>query len=111
MATVVNVCAGANRAVYYPDAIYYYRMREKSLLHGTVTLERFNEDLRGSEIMKQQLSEHAPNRKQEIERLKMFYDIGCYINFVKSKKNKDEGRNPEQKRKRIIPHLFARLTF
>ncbi|GHV18516.1 glycosyl transferase family 2 [Clostridia bacterium] len=90
MATVVDVCAGAARAVYCADAVYYYRLRDKSLLHGTVTLERFYEDLQGSEIMRRKLLERAPEKEGAVELLKFFYDVGCYVNYVRSTKHTNE---------------------
>lgn len=86
MSTVPGVCARARKAVYNPLAIYFYRQREKSLLHGTVTEKRFHEDLRGSEIMRQQLLAYAPDKEIGIDLLKFYYDMSCYKQFVNSAK-------------------------
>jgi len=104
MANVVNVCASANRAVYIPEADYFYRLRKKSLLHRTVTRERFYEDLRGSEIMRKQLIERAPEKTGEINKLKFYYDISCYINYIRSAKRTDEAT----KRKGSLLYRHAR---
>jgi glycosyltransferase involved in cell wall biosynthesis len=106
MATVVNVCAGAERAVYCPDAIYYYRIREKSLLHGTVTAERFAEDLQGSEIMKNHLLERAPMEEDKIKRLKFFYDMGCAINFIKTTLKAKNPGNEKTGKSSVLFSLF-----
>jgi len=90
LAIIPGICAKANRAIYTPDAVYYYRLREKSLLHGMVTHERLHEDLQGSEIMRQQLLSQAPEMEGKINLLKTNYDFGCCLSFIRSKKNTKE---------------------
>ena len=87
MMTVPRVIASARSAVYVSEAIYYWRQRKKSLLHGTVTKERYEKDLKASEIMCQQLCEIIPDRKKAVYELKLLYDFGCYSNFRESTKN------------------------
>jgi len=84
MMTVPRIIASARSAVYVPEAVYYWRQRTKSLLHGTVTQERYDKDLRASEIMCQQLCEIMPDKKNDIYRLKLVYDSCCYANFRQS---------------------------
>lgn len=87
MMTVPRVIASAQSAVYVSEAIYYWRQRKKSLLHGTVTQERYENDLKASKIMCQQLREIVPNREYDLFFLKLQYDLCCYSNFRNSNKN------------------------
>lgn len=87
MMTVPRIIASAHSAVYVSEATYYWRQRKKSLLHGTVTQERYEKDLKASGIMCQQLSEVIPGRKSDIYALKLQYDLCCYFNFRSSNKN------------------------
>lgn len=84
MMTVPPVIARAKSAVYVPDAVYSWRQRRKSLLHGTVTEERFERDLLASSEMVQQLTELHPTRREKIELLRFSYDVGCLANFLMS---------------------------
>lgn len=84
MMTIPQVIIKAKSAVSVPTAIYFYRQREQSLLHGTVTRERFHKDVIASGIMREQLSEVAPDRALDFNMLKLQYDIGCCANYVKS---------------------------
>lgn len=82
MSVVVNVVAHSNVAVYVPNAVYYYRNRNTSLLHSGITIDRLKQDLRGSETMRKQLEEFAPEYEREVEELKLYYDFGCVSNYV-----------------------------
>ena len=85
-ATVLSVCQRAKRVVYVPDAVYYHRVREGSLMNGTVTLERYHELRRGTEIMRQQFLKQAPEKESKINAMKSMYDllgIACYLNSSK----------------------------
>lgn len=84
MMTVPQVIIKAQCAVYVPTAIYFYRQRERSLLHGTVTKERFQKDVVASGKMREQLCEVAPDKATDFSILKLQYDIGCCANYVKS---------------------------
>lgn len=87
MMTVPAVIIKASGAGNVPDAVYYYRQREKSLLHGTVTKERYEKDLAASQEMVRQLTEYAPQYKQKFKRLKFQYDFGCYMAYIDSNPN------------------------
>jgi hypothetical protein len=82
MSVVVNVVAHSDVVVYVPDAVYYYRNRNTSLLHSGITIDRLKEDLRGSETMRNQLVDFAPEYEKQVERLKLHYDFGCVSNYV-----------------------------
>lgn len=84
MMTVPPVIVRAKAAVYSPKARYFYRQRKRSLLNGTVTRDRTIKDFRASGIMVDRLTEHCPERKQDFERLRFQYDIGCFVSFIKS---------------------------
>lgn len=92
MAITLDIITNANRAVYVPEAIYYWRQRKKSLLHGSVSFDRLLEDLSGSQMMREKLLKKHPERKDDAESLKKFYDLCCITNFVKTaKQNKGTG--------------------
>ncbi len=91
MMTVPQVIVKANSAVSVPSSVYYYRQRERSLLHGTVTRERFFKDVLASREMREQLNEYAPERKSDFNVLKFQYDIGCCVNYIKSNHDKPHG--------------------
>lgn len=91
MMTVPQVIIKAKSAVSVPSATYFYRQRERSLLHGTVTRERFNKDLAASAIMREQLASVSPENKEDFGFLKLFYDIGCCANYVKSGSDEPHG--------------------
>lgn len=80
-AVVPGVIIKAKRAVYVPDAEYFYRQRKKSLLHGMVTAERLRKNLQASEVMLQSLTEYAPERAEDFSLLRLSYDLGCAVNF------------------------------
>lgn len=84
MQTVPPVIARAKAAVCCPEARYFYRQRKRSLLNGTVTRERTIRDFRASGVMVERLSEYCPERRQDFERLKFQYDIGCFMSYLKS---------------------------
>lgn len=93
MMTVPAVIIRARSAVVAPKAVYYWRQRRKSLLHGTVTQERLKKDLLASEIMANQLTQYAPEREHDFNILKMQYDIGCVANFLKSNPGVERGKS------------------
>lgn len=99
MMTVPGVIIKANRAVCAPKAIYYYRLRKKSLLHGTVSEERYLKDLAASSAMLEQLCEHSPENRDKFQFLKLQYDVGCLVNYLKT--------NPEKARGRSKLHILA----
>lgn len=84
MMTVPPVIVRAKAAVYSPKAMYFYRQRKRSLLNGTVTRDRTIKDFWASGIMVDRLTELCPERKQDFERLRFQYDIGCFVSFIKS---------------------------
>lgn len=84
MMTVPPVIVRAKAAVYSPKAGYFYRQRKRSLLNGTVTRDRTIKDFQASEIMVDRLTEHCPERRQDFERLRFQYDIGCFVSYLKS---------------------------
>lgn len=84
MQTVPPVIARAKAAVCSPKAVYFYRQRKRSLLNGTVTRERTIGDFRASGVMVERLAEYCPERRQDFERLKFQYDIGCFVSYLKS---------------------------
>lgn len=88
MMTVPPVIATAKAAVYTPKAVYNWRHRKRSLLHGTVTEERLIKDLIASQKMVERLTELHPNYKECFESLKLQYDIGCVSNYLISKGNR-----------------------
>ena len=93
MLTVPGIIIKAKNAVSVPGATYFYRVREKSLLHGTVTPTRLQQDLQASAQMLRQLEEHAPDRKEDFLRLKLQYDIGCAFNFLQSNPSIRRGKS------------------
>ena len=82
MNTIPALIAHAQIAVSVPNEIYYWRQRKKSLLHGTITRERFRKDLIASKEMALQLEEHLT--ENEASSLKLFYDICCLMEYRKS---------------------------
>lgn len=91
MMIVPPIIAKAKAAIYVPEAVYYYRQREISLLNGTVTRERYLKDIQASAKMVEDLIKYAPQYEKEFSRLKFQYDAGCYVNYVRSngiKRNK-----------------------
>lgn len=84
MMTVPPVIVRAKAAVYSPKARYFYRQRKRSLLNGTVTRNRTIKYFQASGIMVDRLTEHCPERRQDFERLRFQYDIGCLVSFIKS---------------------------
>ena len=99
MATIPGVIIKADRAVCAPKAVYYYRQRKKSLLHGTVDEQRYLRDLAASSAMLEQLCEHSPKNRDNFQFLKLQYDIGCLVNYLKT--------NPEKARGRSKLHILA----
>lgn len=91
MMTVPGVIIKASRAVCVPEAIYYYRQRKKSLLHGTVNEERYLKDLAASSAMLEQLCEHSPENRDSFQSLKLLYDFGCFSNYLQA--NPKEARS------------------
>lgn len=88
MAIVPGIVASAKIAVRDISPVYYYRIRKKSLLHGTVSVKRFREDLRGSEAMRESLVRISEGHKEDIELLKLQCDLGCIANYFQSNRNK-----------------------
>mgnify|MGYP002519106108 FL=1 len=105
MMTVPPVIAKAKSAVYVPDAVYSWRERKKSLLHGTVTEERFEKDLVASNEMVQQLAELHPMRREEFEHLRFTYDVGCLANFLTS----GNGRKKKASKLFILNDYYQKL--
>ena len=99
MMTVPGVIIKANCAVCAPEAIYYYRQRKKSLLHGTVSEERYLKDLEASSAMLGQLCAHSPENRDRFQTLKLQYDLGCFFSYLKT--------NPEKARGRSRLHILA----
>lgn len=83
----------ANRAVFVPDARYFYRQRGKSLLHGTVTAKRHRENFNASEIMVRNLLEYAPERATDFLLMKLSYDLTGAVNFLKSNPGITRGKS------------------
>ena len=81
VATVIDVCAKAVRAVYCYNADYYYRLRAVSLSSGTISAKRCAEYLSGAEIMKQQLIKRIPDRISEINKMKELHVIAGAFNY------------------------------
>ena len=79
--TVTSVCAEASRAVYDPSAVYVYRQREGSALRGTMTRERFFENSRATELMRQKLIEKYPETASNAAGLKFLHDIVCAVSY------------------------------
>lgn len=90
MMTVPGVIVKAKSAVLVDGTKYYYRNREKSLLHGTVSRRRYKQDLQASAFMLRQLREFAPERERDFSKLKLWYDIGCLTAYLRS--NSGENR-------------------
>lgn len=84
MLIIPFVIVKANRTVCAPKAIYYYRQRKKSLLHGSVSEERYLKDLAASSAMLEQLCEHSPENRDNFRALKLQYDFGCFSNFFQT---------------------------
>ena len=84
IATVLDICAGAGRAVGVPEAIYYYRVREKSLSRGTVGFQRFREQLRATAIAKQQLLRRSPEEAMQIDQLVTYHNLVAYKELLTS---------------------------
>jgi len=101
MMTVPSVIIKANRAVCAPEAIYYYRQRKKSLLHGTVSEGRYLKDLAASSAMLEQLCSHSPENRDNFQLLKFSYDVGCFSSYLKT--------NPEKARGRSKLHILAQV--
>ena len=99
MMTVPAVIVKASSAVSIQEAVYYYRQRRKSLLNGTVSKERLQQDMWASSKMVEQLTAYLPERKEAFEWLKMQYDIGCINSFRKS--------NPDEPKRSILKTLFT----
>lgn len=99
MMTVPGVIIKANRAVCAPEAIYYYRQRKKSLLHGTVSEERYLKDLAASSAMLEQLCSYSPENRDNFQLLKLLYDTGCLSSYLQT--------NPEKVRGRSKLHILA----
>lgn len=93
MMTVPAVIAKAENAVYVPEAVYYWRHRRKSLLHGTVSKERYLRDLAASAEMVRQLVSLHPNRKDDFLILKHAYDFGCLSAYLQSNPNARVGKS------------------
>ena len=93
MMTVPTVIIKAGAAIYAQNATYYYRCRRKSLLHGTVSRERYEKDLQASGEMLNRLVKYDPEHKQDFKLLKLMYDIGCYASFVKSNPEEQTGKS------------------
>lgn len=93
MMTVPAVIAKAENAVYVPEAVYYWRQREKSLLHGTVSRKRYLRDLAASSEMVRQLVSLHPNREDDFLFLKHVYDFGCLSAYLQSNPNARVGKS------------------
>lgn len=84
MQTVPPVIIRAKSAVCSPEVKYFYRQRERSLLNGTVTKTRAVKDFRASRVMVERLAEYRPERQRDFERLKLQYDLGCFVSYLRS---------------------------
>lgn len=93
VAVVPPTVIKASRAVYVPDAKYFYRQRKRSLLHGTVTEKRHRENIHASEAMLQGLAEHAPERTADFLMLKTCYDFEGTIAFLRSNPDVAQGKS------------------
>lgn len=93
MMTVPGVIIKANRAVCAPEAIYYYRLRKKSLLHGTVTEQRYLRDLAASSAMLEQLCAYSPENRDRFQMLKLQYDLGCLLSYLRTNPEKARGKS------------------
>lgn len=82
MMTVPAVIIKAGAAVVTESATYFWRQRKRSLLHGTVTWERYKKDLWASEQMVKQLTACYPELEKDFRRLKRVYDLGCEANYL-----------------------------
>lgn len=83
----------AKRAAYVPNAEYFYRQRDKSLSHGTVTAERLRKNLHASKAMLQSLTEYAPERVADFSLMRMCYDLGCAGSFLSSNSGIAKGKS------------------
>lgn len=90
---VPPVIVRADRAVFVPGAKYFYRQRKKSLLHGTVTAERFRKNVQASRVMLQNLTECVPGRAVDFSLLRFGYDFGCAVNFLQSNPSATRGKS------------------
>jgi len=87
------VCARANRSVYVPDVTYWYRVREKSLSHGDITLQRFHQNLRGTAAAAHHLLEHYPEEARNVITHKLAIDTLNYVSFRTSSKETEESES------------------
>lgn len=99
MSIIPGLIIKAEKAIYCPGSAYYYRIREKSLLHGTVVEERYRKDIAASSVMFDQLVEHSPELEKEFRLLKYQYDFGCYRMWLTT----------DQKKKRSQSWLYGIL--
>lgn len=90
---VPPVIITAERAVCVPNAEYFYRQRDESLVHGTVTAERFRKNIYASEVMLQKLTEYAPKRVSDFSFLRMGYDLNCALLFLRSNPGLAKGKS------------------
>lgn len=93
MMTVPPVIIRAKSAVCVPEARYFYRQRERSLLHGTVSRKRYLKDLAASSAMLDQLCAHSPEKRDGFQMLKLQYDFGCLANYLGTNPEKAHGRS------------------
>lgn len=66
MMTVPAVVIRAERAVFAQRATYYYRQRKKSLLHGTVSKDRYLKDLQASRKCWSSLNSMRPSASETL---------------------------------------------
>lgn len=82
--TVPPVIIRAKTAVCSPESVYFYRIREQSLLHGTVSKERAVNSFRSSKTMVERLTEYFPDRRRDFEQLRFQHDSFCFMSYLKS---------------------------
>ena len=82
--TIPNILIKSERAIIENRALYYYRIREKSLLHGTVSEQRLKRTMEQSNIAYANLTALYPEHKRKFAQLKVSNDLCCLLNYETS---------------------------
>lgn len=93
VATIPAVIAKASCAVCAPEAIYYYRQREKSLSHGSVDYQRLQKNLKASSVMLDKLRSLSPKDESRFNWIKFRCDTDALMEYLRFNPKAAKGKS------------------
>ncbi|MGN0453098.1 MAG: glycosyltransferase family 2 protein [Ruminococcus sp.] len=83
VAVIPSVITSAKRAIFEPEAVYFYRKRPKSLMTQPVDKNRFIRCLKATNIMYNDACLHHPDQLHNFRTIKFNSDIDRFIDYLK----------------------------